>query len=140
MQIQMIHPTQVAEVWLEAAPILKPAMLESGDRSSMPDILNRLLNNELTLWLAVNDDGVIVGTSASRVTDYARTRLLTVELVAGKDLDTWIDPMHEELKKWAILADCDGLELYGRKGWERRLRNYNWKPTGIIMELRFDER
>ena len=67
------------------------------------------------------------------VQNHPAKKTLFVELLAGKDLDSWIDEVEEALKNLKDHLGADTIEASCRKGLTRMLKN--WKPKATIMEL-----
>ena len=51
----------------------------------------------------------------------------------------WRDAMLQTLEKWAIDNSCDGMEMTGRKGFEKILKPHGWTPEYAVFEKMFEE-
>jgi len=47
--------------------------------------------------------------------------------------------MLETLERWAMDNNCDGMEMTGRKGFEKILGPYGWTPEYTVFEKMFEE-
>ena len=78
-----------------------------------------------------------LGAIVFRIVRYPRKRMLRIWL-AGGDMDSSIDAMLEAAEFHAAQHECDGIEVVGRRGWEKVLKPYGFehKRVVLIKELR----
>lgn len=57
---------------------------------------------------------------------------LRMEMIEGKGLARWLEPMRAEIKKFAAAQGCKRVRATMRPGWVRALKSA--KPTYYIME------
>lgn len=88
-------------------------------------ILERLQEGSAQLWTA-GSDLVIV----TQVVNGARCRSLQIIWANGTGLDQLLPTIWEVLNCYAQMVECQRIELFGRPGWERKLR----KLPGIELE------
>lgn len=78
------------------------------------------LDGQMTLWVAVKDEPV-----ACAITYISQKLYRVCELfvIAGSDAKGWL-PLESEISKYARDMNCDLIEGYGRKGWQRLVKDY----------------
>ena len=69
----------------------------------------------------------------TEIVDYPRRSVCRIWL-AGGDLDELIDA-EKDIAQWARSIGCSGMEIIGRKGWQRKLTDYQPKSTVFVREL-----
>ena len=42
-------------------------------------------------------------------------------------MNNWLEPIQQEIEKFAKYNQCDAIEVAGRKGWLRKLKGYEQK-------------
>ena len=84
------------------------------------DIVKR---GDAQLW-ALKDSAIV-----TEIIDYPQRRTLRFWL-AGGNLKTLLE-VEPKIRKWSILYRCRAVEIIGRKGWEKVLKDY--EPTAIVL-------
>jgi len=71
----------------------------------------------------------------TEILEYPQKKVCHVFLGAG-DLEQILD-MHESVIAWARQLGCSELTVSGRAGWQRALKNHNWKHahTTLFKEI-----
>lgn len=105
---------------------LERALAVSHGKFSM-ETLSHDLGTGNAVWLNVHDSAVVL-----KVETYPTgLRVLNVFAVAGDMQDVFsAEPMVMEIARY---NNCERLELHGRKGWERVLRDRGWKFESVTM-------
>jgi len=65
----------------------------------------------------------------TEIIDYPQRRTLRFWL-AGGNLKTLLE-VEPKIRKWSILYRCEAVEIIGRKGWEKVMKDY--EPTAIVL-------
>jgi len=84
------------------------------------DIVKR---GDAQLW-ALKDSAIV-----TEIIDYPQRRTLRFWL-AGGNLKTLLE-VEPKIRKWSILYRCRAVEIIGRKGWEKVMKDY--EPTAIVL-------
>ena len=84
------------------------------------DIVKR---GDAQLW-ALKDSAIV-----TEIVSYPQRRTLRFWL-AGGNLKTLLE-VEPKIRKWSILYRCEAVEIIGRKGWEKVLKDY--EPTAIVL-------
>lgn len=121
-------------VWNTLLPQIEKALsCGMGDGETKESLLEGVKDGSMFMIVAHEGDDIYAGGVLS-VQEHPNKKTLFVELLAGKDLDKWIEESDDTLKriKDEIKADC--IEASCRPGLTKRLKN--WKTKATIMELR----
>jgi hypothetical protein len=114
------------EAWERSKPYLEAALDKAGDEYTIDDVL-RDVEDDHAIFYPVKD-----GASIFRLAVYPRKRILRIWL-AGGDMDGNIDAVLEAAEFHAREHDCAGIEIGGRKGWERVLKPYGYKHRCVVL-------
>lgn len=119
-----VDPKEVSQIWTYAGPMIRVA-IERTDLSDFADVEKAVLAGEQLLWLAVSDR-----IEAAATTHLSRN-VCTLTACAGHERSRWMSLL-AVIEKYAREEGCRAMRLYGRRGWERVLRDY--RVEHIVME------
>lgn len=105
------------------AHLLQPAIDRGMDVLTLDDYRDRVLTGDMQLWV---DEGYA---AVTEVLNYPRSRVVLVHLAGGE-----LDPLIEadgELEKFARIVGATGIEIIGRRGWVRALRDRGYKEAAV---------
>ena len=66
-------------------------------------------------------------------------KVCTVIALAGFDVDNWLDNV-EELDAWCQAHDVNGIRIWGREGWKRKLKAYGFEHAYTVLERTVERR
>jgi len=135
MQISVVMPQHIEEVWPKVEEYLEGAAKYTYGRYDVDDIKSLITEYDWLLWIAFEEGGNVKGTVVTHFIDYPRARYLSCPFVAGEDLDSWKAPMLNTLKRWARDSYCVGLESSARIGWERALKDHDYKAIWQTFQM-----
>ena len=122
----------LGEVWEEAWRLLEPAVTISNGRLTAKLIADALLSKDMQLWVVPNGENLRAAVLTEILTYATGLKVCRILACGGKDLESWMDITVEILSAWAESLECKSLELYGRPGWERKLKG--WGKPFICLE------
>ena len=138
MEVSLIHPDYVSNCWTEVSPLLEKSIATAHGRYSMDDILREIVNFEQHLWVVFDDERILAALTTKFV-GYPKKRILAGQFLGGEKIMYWREPMLEMLERWAMDNNCDGMEMTGRKGFEKILGPHGWTPEYTVFEKMFEE-
>jgi hypothetical protein len=113
----------------DIGPMLEPAIDRSDGRWTLYDVLALILQGQMHLWIA-HDNEKVIAAMVTRFVDYPRLRSLGLMFIGGSMRKMWLG--HEdEVIEWARANNCTQMEGYARKGWLRILPH--WKPDWTFI-------
>ena len=62
-------------------------------------------------------------------------KTLSVIAAGGERMHSWLGDVQRAMREIAAVQNCERVVVIGRPGWERALRNFGWKKTGVVMEV-----
>ena len=118
------------EAWERSKPFLANALEQSGNEYTVDDVLREIQDNHAIFYPTRK------GAAVFRIALYPRKRMLRIWL-AGGDMESSIDSILEAAEYHATKHECDGIEVLGRRGWERVLKpsGYQHKRVMLFKEL-----
>ena len=103
------------------------AALEYGlGEYSIEDIKKSCLAKNMQLWVNFNKEGV-QGAFITKVSVYPQKNILCVLLLGGNEFMKWRDEADALLNAFGKEQNCEYVELFGRKGWGKVLKDINYK-------------
>jgi len=94
------------------------------------DLYAECLARELQLWLALEDE-TPQAVAITRLDVSERAKVCTVLVTSGEEMTAWLH-FEADVAAWAAAQDCDAVEAWGRKGWERPLKSRGYTPVYTI--------
>ena len=134
IDVAHIPQDHVDRLWADAAPLLEKAQRRVADKMDLDDVLNDLRGGSLQLWMVVVN-GVLMAAMTTRIVSYPKKKNLLINLIGGYEMDRWMPSALDALKEMAKINGLSGIEGYGRKGWEKILKNTSFVPVFINYEM-----
>jgi len=115
--------------WDERVQYIEAALQKGGEPFTVDDVY------ELVCTGMAHFEPVEDGAAVFFFHNYPQKRLLRIWLYGGNlpSIEQVLDAAHEHAKR----LQCDGIELDGRKGWERILKphGFDYKRAVLVKEL-----
>ena len=108
--------------WNEVEPLIKKAL---DDTYTARDILDGLVKNSFQLFISWEDK--VESAVITEVIQYPQKKVCRYFLAGGSNMNNWLEPIQQEIEKFAKYNQCDAIEVAGRKGWLRKLKGYEQK-------------
>lgn len=128
----------IALVWNKILPLLNKVLSRPGNTWKHKNLFDKLIANKCTLWLCADGNKI----SSITVTQVDGT-VFEIELHAS-DAESWDGHYTalEHLEEVARENGCTKARISGRKGWKRRLTDYQEirvvDGKYIVLEKRLD--
>lgn len=111
----MIYPSNIANIWPHAIPLLEPAIALSGTHN-LEDVRKSLLCGNAQLWIQWNDK--LEAAVVTEFINYPRGAWFRFWLAGAlKDAQILWDKFFDILYNFAKENNCKGIEDCGRNGW-----------------------
>jgi|TARA_R100001594_G_scaffold22566_1_gene43783 hypothetical protein len=117
-------------IWNEVEPLIKKAL---DDCYTSNDILKGLINNSFQLFISWNDK--VECAVVTEVAQYPQKKICRYFLAGGNNMENWLEPIQQEIEKFAKHNNCNSVEVAGRKGWSKKLKGYEQKIYLFSKEL-----
>lgn len=116
----MVLPSELDELWPQAEPLIRRGLQHVLSRYDPEDVKESVRNGWRQLWLLVPDMACVWVT---QIDTYPRSKVLHIFLIAGRMPPDWKQVLFH-VEQWGKAQGCQSVELKGRKGWVRRLPDY----------------
>jgi len=122
-----VSPTSSLDELERLAHHIEAALAYSGDTHSLIHVVDAIKDGSAQFFPLENS--VIV----TEIVDYPKRAVCRIWL-AGGEMDELIEA-EKSIVEWARSHGCNGMEIIGRKGWERQLRDYKPSATVLVKEI-----
>lgn len=120
-------------VWPVVAPLIEKSLVYFDNRVDIDDIYNSLKARNNQLWLVIRD-GEILTAVVTEITIYPKKKVLNIAYLAGRDFRSWQDGI-DILKDFAKSLGCSSIEIRGRRGWEKLLKDFRVLNVTQVLDL-----
>ena len=114
--------------WRRLRHLILAALEHAGDTHTEHDILDLLRNDQAQFWPAENSAMI------TEIVGYPNGSHCRIWL-AGGNYDELRGLERDRVIPWARSRGCRRIELVGRKGWARRLKDYDEVATVLAKEI-----
>ena len=136
-QISYVPPEDVGLIWKQIEPLLLKTLEIDGFAYMPKDIFDSILKKIMQLWISWNGKtNVVEAAIVTEIIDYPRLRSCRYFLAGGTNMKVWFNSMKEQIEQWAIQNNCQRIELVGRKGWVKWLKDYKQKHIILMKEFK----
>ena len=123
--IEGIKGESVEVWWPLVEEYLNTALKYSLGEYSIDDIKNSCISKNMQLWVKVGKQ--TKGAFVTKIAKYPQKNLLIVILLGGDEFQEWRDEADALLNAFGKENNCEYVELFGRKGWGKILKDINYK-------------
>ena len=107
--------------------LIKPALKPANGKYVMRDIYERIANRTAIVYQTEKSAAVLWRDS------YPQYDVMVIAFAGGEleDMLEHMEPMKNQARMWG----CQAIEVVGRPGWKKVLREYGFKNPSITMSL-----
>lgn len=132
-----IIPLDIDFYWDEVSVRIKDAIELSNGRHTLETTFNCIKSKQMKLWGVVYGD-ILLSVFVTQETIYPNKKVLSILFCGGEAVIKYIKDIETFFKKEAIENGCKGLEIIGRKGWAKVIKQQNdleFEEKGIFYEM-----
>ena len=116
----------LAQEFEQARPLLEQALAKDTTNTwTMDAIRDRVMMGDVQLWHNPRYAAI------TEVINYPQRRVVLVHLASG-ELDAIVQA-YEDLEKFARIVEATGIEINGRKGWTRVLKDRGFNEVAVRL-------
>ena len=123
--IEGIKGDNVEAWWSLVQEYLITALKYGLGEYSIGDIKNACKSKDMQLWVKMGKE--VKGAFVTKIAKYPQKNLLCVILLGGDEFQEWRDEADALLNAFGKEHNCEYIELFGRKGWGRALKDIDYK-------------
>lgn len=125
--IGRVPEDKLLTVWPRVCPMVEKMISRHPGRTAEA-ILGDLLSGAADLWVI----GDFKAISITRINYKPREKALFIEWLGGEDIDEWVADWLKVAEEYAKAINCDCVEFFGRRGYRRYEKQFNYKPVSTI--------
>ena len=125
--IEGIKGESVEAWWPLVEEYLNTALEYSLGEYSITDIKNACISKDMQLWVKLGKE--TKGAFVTKIARYPQKNLLVVILLGGNEFVEWRDEADALLNAFGKQHNCEYVELFGRKGWGKMLKDIDYKEV-----------
>ena len=125
--IEGIKGESVEAWWPLVEEYLNTALKYSLGEYSITDIKNACISKNMQLWVKIGKQAK--GAFVTKIAKYPQKNLLIVILLGGDEFQEWRDEADALLNAFGKQNNCEYVELFGRKGWGKMLKDIDYKEV-----------
>ena len=113
---------------------IKLAMESSYGERELKHVAQELAKGSKQIWLKTLDEKFIA-TVITHVIDYPNKRTCEICYLGGESGEGVMDSLKDiqEIENWATLNNCDDIQVFGRRGWLRPLKEHGFSERYTIL-------
>ena len=123
--IEGIKGESVEAWWPLVEEYLNAALKHGLGEYSTSDIKSACISKNMQLWVKIDKE--VQGAFVTKISKYPQKNILCVLLLGGKKFITWRDEADALLNAFGKENNCEYVELFGRKGWGKMLKDIDYK-------------
>ena len=136
MEVSAVLPDHLFSCYPHIKHLLMRAVETSNGRYSLNDLLKEIYESDQQLWICYDGDPIEYRSiCTTKMQEYPKCKLLGIVYASGDDMESWRDPLLDVLERFALDNGCSGLEMIGRRGWERVLKSRRWNVESQIYRM-----
>lgn len=136
--VTMVPPDGIDRVWWQIDALFAKLDPVSNGRINRKDVYNEIMGGQQQLWVAFDEGGTIHAFMTTMIVQRPTGRVLVMYACAGDRAEDWYGTMHVMLNRYAFDYGCVRMEWNGRPGWERFLKEFDYKKLYVICERRVE--
>lgn len=119
------------KTWPVIEPLVGSVIERSGGRVSIETLMNAVSDGSQHVWAVWDGHEIRALVGAEVGTVPTGLKICTINFATGRDSHEWLHLL-DEIEEWARSIGCGKIEMWARKGWQRKLPDY--RMTHVLLE------
>tara|TARA_R100000781_G_C4048762_1_gene116718 strand:+ start:21 stop:557 length:537 start_codon:yes stop_codon:yes gene_type:complete len=132
--IAIVNPDDLNVIWDMVEPYLEAVIEKSQGEAVLEDYYEHISTGDMQLWVAI-ESSEILACMVTQIAPYPSKRVLRIISLGGMQMDSWIEFL-PDVEHWAMGMGCSSLELWGRKGWLKILKDWECSYHVLTKDLK----
>lgn len=133
-----VPPELLNKIWDRVKDLLILPIEVSNNKFDIDSIKMEILGNLKVLWILFEGDDNLLAAITTSIEQYKNVKMMRISFAGGENVIENVDLILDKLREFAKSCGCDGIEAFGRKGWEKILKNKNFSATYVCLEEYFN--
>jgi hypothetical protein len=136
MSLYVISPDMLDNFWHLARPLLKPAV-DVAANIHVDELYPEIKSGQKVMVIGYDEDFGLYGAAVVTTVQHTRKKTLLIEYLGTvpNTMNKFLADDMNTFKEWALFDNCDSIEIHGRVGWERALKDFGCKVTRCICDI-----
>ena len=138
----LLSPNEVLKVWHLIEADIEKALKHGINEITILDMCKQALSNKIFIFITLDRDNKIVCTTTLRFLHYGsvKTCQIITNTTNGIPLKQ-VEHDHQVFEDFAKQNSCSHMQVWGRKGWQRRLQSLTsrqgnkYKPLYYVFDM-----
>lgn len=131
--IYTIQSSEIDDNWDIIKKHIKILLKKFDIGYNLVDIYEKLKNKELQVWISVDKKQDVQMVCLTNILIYPLFKTCEIFMVSGTKYKDWVSDILKHIENWAKENDCKYVELRGRLGWTRVLKDY-YEPWAFLRK------
>ena len=133
-----IPSSNLDDVWSLVKKDISEALSYSGNHTDAQFVYESIKENKMQLWVVWDKDKPTTlekyyGVAVTEIVQRKLKRSCQIFIITGKHRQKW-QHLISVLEYFALENNCTNMELISRKGWQRIMEQFDYKPTHVVLE------
>lgn len=133
MKVTDINTEDVELLWPRVEHFLQSALDQGQGEYTLEDIKLQLMTGLMHLWVAYDEEGIILASAVSEIRNYPQKRVCFVVLMGGEDMERWLHTS-AAVQHWAMENGADAVRGYVRKGLAKKLKDFGYRDIYTVVQ------
>ena len=137
-----LSPENVLRLWPTLEPMIAKALEHGIDELTTFEICKQALGNSIQVWVTLDDLDQIICATTTRFLVYPNTKSLQIITCTGNGRQ-WKEfyEQHRAVEDFAKANGCSHIQVWGRKGWLRKLKKltsragHSYEPLYYVFNM-----
>ena len=132
----VLNPQNVIRYWTLLGPHIDKALAHGTGELTSFDICKLAVNEQAQIWATVDQDEKLSCVTVTKIIVTKNTKHLHIVCLTsvGSTVSKMRDQFHN-LEDFAKQNGCKSLQVWGRKGWERKLKSFKSRSGNTFKTL-----
>lgn len=135
-ELRGVPSTQVDLVWTPVKHFIQAALDRTEGEMSINDVYNSLLDKDMQLWVLL--DGLhVIGALVTQILAFPNVTACRYVAMGG-DVHGDFEEITDIVEQWAATQGCHRMEIVGRPGWARALKDFGYHQAYSYVTKRIE--
>lgn len=131
-QLLLVGEEYLPLVWPHVIPLLSQGKEHWESFATMESLYLDVSSGTRQLW-TMNYEGEFVMALFTEIVSYPTTRVLNILWLGGSGLEVALYLFLDFIELWAIRQGVSSVQVFGRKGWVRKLKRRGYEQTKWVV-------
>ena len=138
----LLSPNEVLKVWHLIEADIEKALTHGINEITILDMCKQALSNKIFIFITLDRDNKIVCTTTLRFLNYGQVKTCQIITNTTNSISLkQVEHDHQVFEDFAKQNGCSHMQVWGRKGWQRRLQSLSsrqgnkYKPLYYVFDM-----